>query len=376
MIETPRALIFLLSPKWMGISRLPQSLLRAGFQVATLSPAGSFLSKTRYAHRHVVMSPKANVLEFLLGVIGDAKPDLIIPGCEAAVHFLHQLERGYFEGDSSDVYKNSDIASVRALVRRSLGAPENYSVALSKHALLAKARVVGLRAPEELEVYSVQDALAFAQTHGYPVVLKKEYGAAGRGVRICNNDAEIKAGLQALATIFTRPESSRVMVQQFIRGYPVMQVFSAMSGKILERMTVVKEFCHPAPTGPSCVVRFIEAPEMNEITNTLLAALGFSGYGSLEFIVDENSQLAFLMEMNARPCPISHLGHLVGRDITRALYCHLTGDHYEQTMPSNNPERIALFPQEWLRDPQSPLLTQIYHDVPWDDPELLRALTQ
>ena len=39
-------------------------------------------------------------------------------------------------------------------------------------------------------------------------------------------------------------------------------------------------------------------------------------------------------------------------------------------------KQIALFPREWLRDPASPWLTQAYHDVPWDDPEVLRACVQ
>ncbi len=34
---------------------------------------------------------------------------------------------------------------------------------------------------------------------------------------------------------------------------------------------------------------------------------------------------------------------------------------------------IALFPQEWQRDPDSPWLHSAYPDVPWDDPGVLRA---
>ena len=33
---------------------------------------------------------------------------------------------------------------------------------------------------------------------------------------------------------------------------------------------------------------------------------------------------------------------------------------------------IALFPQEWQRDPSSPLLREAYHDAPRTQPELLR----
>jgi len=37
------------------------------------------------------------------------------------------------------------------------------------------------------------------------------------------------------------------------------------------------------------------------------------------------------------------------------------------------PETVALFPNEWLRDPHSRYLTHGHHDVPWDDPALLKA---
>ena len=34
-------------------------------------------------------------------------------------------------------------------------------------------------------------------------------------------------------------------------------------------------------------------------------------------------------------------------------------------------EMIALFPNEWMRDPHSPFLRSAYHDVPFDDPALI-----
>src|SRR4051812_11840705 len=44
--------------------------------------------------------------------------------------------------------------------------------------------------------------------------------------------------------------------------------------------------------------------------------------------------------------------------------------------PVTDKKQIALFPREWLRDPASPWLTRAYHDVPWDDPEVMRACVQ
>jgi hypothetical protein len=35
-------------------------------------------------------------------------------------------------------------------------------------------------------------------------------------------------------------------------------------------------------------------------------------------------------------------------------------------------EPIALFPQEMIRDPNSPYLRSAYYDVPWQSPELMK----
>jgi hypothetical protein len=34
---------------------------------------------------------------------------------------------------------------------------------------------------------------------------------------------------------------------------------------------------------------------------------------------------------------------------------------------------VAIFPREWQRDPVSPYLKSAHHDVPWDDPAVVRA---
>ena len=36
-------------------------------------------------------------------------------------------------------------------------------------------------------------------------------------------------------------------------------------------------------------------------------------------------------------------------------------------------DTIALFPHEWIRDPQSSFLYSAYHDVPWQEPRLIEA---
>jgi hypothetical protein len=379
-MHAPRILIFLLSGRWMGISRLPRALVDAGFRVSTMSRPGSYLSLTRHAQKHILIPRCADLVDFFVRTTDALKPDLIIPGCEAAVLFLQGFEaacraRGAAGGKPLDAM----LAALRDLACRSLGDPAGYAATANKNALLQKMRELGIDSPDYAEVNTAQDAVRFADIHGYPMVLKSEYGSGGRGVRICSAPAEIEAGLRDLAAMpgpLPGPTRShtRIVAQQFIRGMPAMQAVCAMNGKMLEQMQVLKQECHPGPTGPSSVVRFIEHESMDVAARRLVAALGFSGFAGIDFMVEEDSQRPWLIEFNPRPCPISHLGSHVGRDLARALWCEMTNNAYTREVVGNPPSSIALFPQEWQRDPQSPALGSMFHDIPEDDPALLEAL--
>lgn len=371
--QMPRVLIFLLSWQWMGISRLPKALSQAGFEVVTLGPAGSFLSRTAYAQRHYSMPVGANVLDWLLKVVGSEQPQLVVPGCDSAVTVLHYFERVHGAAAAGDP------AQLAALIRESLGNADHYGTTESKHALSAYAEKLGIPVPPQAPAESATDAQAFAQRHGYPAVLKAEASAAGLGVRICADAQEVERGLLSLAPYVEEQRKgglvgSRIHVQRHVRGVEAMQSFVARCGQVLEQVTIVKEHCHPEGTGPSSVVRFVEQPEVDGHIKALVAGLGYSGFGSADFIIEETSGTPYLLELNPRPCPISPIGRLAGHDLCRALYCAMTGTAYERIRATDPVARVALFPQEWQRDPRSPLLSEAFHDVPWDDPELLRAL--
>jgi len=53
------------------------------------------------------------------------------------------------------------------------------------------------------------------------------------------------------------------------------------------------------------------------------------------------------------------------------LYAALSGEPVKTSPTVTENDTIALFPQEWTRDPASPFLQSAYHDVPWDEPGLL-----
>jgi hypothetical protein len=60
-----------------------------------------------------------------------------------------------------------------------------------------------------------------------------------------------------------------------------------------------------------------------------------------------------------------------GRDLPSALYAALSEKALQPAPKVTEKDTVALFPQEWIRDPASPFLLSAYHDVPWDEPELI-----
>jgi hypothetical protein len=77
--------------------------------------------------------------------------------------------------------------------------------------------------------------------------------------------------------------------------------------------------------------------------------------------------------MNARATQTSHLALGPERDLAAALYAALSGRPDVSWRKVTDRGVIALFPIEWQNDPRSAFLTSGYHDVPWSEPELVKA---
>jgi hypothetical protein len=160
--------------------------------------------------------------------------------------------------------------------------------------------------------------------------------------------------------------------------------------------------------GPSTVVRRFHNAGIDRAAEVLAARLNLSGFYGLDFILDSqigdsqvgdsrigdsrvgDSQIRdnqvgesqhgheptgapWLIEMNSRATQIAHLALGPGHDLAAAAFAAVTGAPAQSRAVVTTEQTIALFPQEWQRDPASPLIPGAYHDVPWDAPALVRA---
>jgi hypothetical protein len=92
-----------------------------------------------------------------------------------------------------------------------------------------------------------------------------------------------------------------------------------------------------------------------------------------DFIIDDVSKDAMLIEINPQATQINHLHWGSGVNLPTALRRALDGQVCASASNlAPQPAEVALFPQEWLRDPTSPYLAGAFHDVPYEEPELIK----
>jgi predicted ATP-grasp superfamily ATP-dependent carboligase len=177
-----------------------------------------------------------------------------------------------------------------------------------------------------------------------------------------------------MAGFIPGPDDSLLM-QSFAKGIPAFRTVAAWNGRVIAGVSLAAECIHPEPTGASTVVRSVNNREMEDVAVAITAALGCSGFVSYDFMLDEKQDQASLIEMNPRCVGSCHLGRLFGQDVCGALLAFLTGTTISEGPALSSSKRVALFPKELERDPDSRYLrsSEALHDVPYDEPALIAS---
>ncbi len=363
-----KTLIVACARDWIGIARMPQALRQAGFTVRAVSPSGAYLSRSSHlekAYEYAGPAAGNDHAVFLQRILDEWAADLLIPGDDVAVQFLHVLWQ---------LSEKSPLnARARELIERSLGTPALFEE-VDKKSLLSKfAAASGTLFPPQVVCPSLKEAQDFVAQHGFPVIHKTDFTFGGQGVHICAHEAELFDLLKqpSLTNSDLQRRPATFTLQKCLIGKTLGVSLTAHQGKTLSAFSYAKERTNPPRVGPTSVARPIDRPDLLETARRLVDYFQYTGFGGLDFLDDETNQMTYLLEFNPRPTPTCHLGQLLSADLCGALHAALSGTPMPAVQPHELPPLIALFPNEWLRDQKSPYLHTAYHDVPWDDPSLL-----
>jgi hypothetical protein len=357
---------------WPSAARLAAAFAGVGAQVEALLPVGHIAGKSRFVlacHDYDPLFPE----RALRKAVRRAEPDLVVPCDDRALAHLLGLD-------------------APELLARSLGRPENYPALVSRSDLIAEARTLGIPAPQTMHVPREADLESALACIGLPAVLKVDGSWGGDGVAVVRNLEQARAAWHRLAVTpsplrsvaramlrrdlhFLRdamnPPRMTISLQRFVPGTPATSAFACHRGHVLASIHMdVLEIQHA--NGPATVMRRTDCLDMDYAAERLAARFGLSGLHGLDFIRDAAGR-AHLIEMNPRATQTAAFAFGAGQDLAAALAGTVSPViRGPRPVLTENPV-IALFPQEWRRDPASFWLHCAYPDVPWDDPEVLRA---
>jgi acetyl-CoA carboxylase biotin carboxylase subunit len=173
---------------------------------------------------------------------------------------------------------------------------------------------------------TVEEARAFAQEHGYPILLKAVAGGGGKGMRAVHRESELAGALRDAASEAERAfRSAEVYVEKLVERprHIEIQLIGDKHGNMIHlgerecslqrRHQKVIEEC----PSPLLALHPEMRQEMGEAAIRAARAAGYYNAGTVEFLVDADRRYYFL-EMNTRlqvEHPITEL--VTGLDLVR-----------------------------------------------------------
>ncbi|HET9406335.1 MAG TPA: ATP-grasp domain-containing protein [Candidatus Sulfotelmatobacter sp.] len=373
---------------WFPTARLAMALVKAGCEVDAVCPPQHPLCQTRAVrrtHKYRGLMPVSS----LAAAIAASQPHIVIPGDDLATQHLHHLyQRERKRGDAG--------RAICDLIERSFGTPESFPIVYQRATFMRLAESEGVRTPKCAIISSLDDLRNWTSQMGLPTVLKADGTSGGDGVRVVQTLAEgerayhklkapplvARAAKRALIdhdktliwpSLLRR--GSVVSAQTYIPGREGTSTVACWKGSVLAQLdfeVINKKYA----AGPATVMRLIENADMTTAVEKMVRRLGLSGLHGFDFMLEADTGHAYLIEINPRTTQVGHLTLGPGRDLPAALSAALSSSAVQPAAPVTENDTITLFPQEWMRDPASPFIQSGYHDVPWEEPELMRACVQ
>lgn len=157
------------------------------------------------------------------------------------------------------------------------------------------------------EVYNAQEALAIANKIGYPVMLKASAGGGGKGIRKMETEADLEAAFNAASQEALGAFGNGAMYLEKVI-YPArhieVQILGDAYGNIIhlgERDCSLQRHNQKVlEESPSIAIGNTLRHEMEQAAVRAAEAVAYENAGTIEFLLDEDSEKFYFMEMNTR----------------------------------------------------------------------------
>ena len=184
------------------------------------------------------------------------------------------------------------------------------------------------------------EALEWAKSIGYPVILKAAAGGGGRGMRIVRAAAELPALFHAASSEAANAFGNGDMyMEKFIERprHIEFQVLADEHGNVMSlgerECSIQRRHQKLIEEGPSLQVTPKLRDEIGKTIRRSLEHVGYQNAGTIEFLMDEDGKLYFI-EMNTRiqvEHPVTEL--ITGVDLVKAQLRVAAGEKLSSIIP-------------------------------------------
>ncbi|WP_263409283.1 acetyl-CoA carboxylase biotin carboxylase subunit [Terriglobus tenax] len=187
---------------------------------------------------------------------------------------------------------------------------------------------------------SVDEALEWAKSVGYPVILKAVAGGGGRGMRICRSPQELpdlynQASTEALNAF----GNGDLYMEKFIERprHIEFQVLADEHGNVMSlnerECSIQRRHQKLIEEAPSLQVTQKQREDLGKVIRNSLKDIGYWNAGTIEFLMDEDGKIYFI-EMNTRiqvEHPVTEM--ITGVDLVKAQLRIAAGEKLSEIVP-------------------------------------------
>ena len=184
------------------------------------------------------------------------------------------------------------------------------------------------------------EALEWAQSVGFPVILKAVAGGGGRGMRIVRSKEELPGMFQAASTEALNAFSNGdLYMEKFIERprHIEFQVLADEHGNVMSlgerECSIQRRHQKLIEEAPSLQITQKQRDEMAKVIKKSLKDIGYWNAGTIEFLMDEDGQIYFI-EMNTR-IQVEHCvtEMVTGVDLVKAQLRIASGEKLDDIVP-------------------------------------------
>jgi len=153
---------------------------------------------------------------------------------------------------------------------------------------------------------SADEALEYAKSVGFPVIIKAAHGGGGRGMRVIRNEEELPNLFHAASSEAAAAFGNGDMYMEKFIEHPrhiEFQILADEHGNVVSlgerECSIQRRHQKLLEESPSVKVTPELRKEIGELLSKTLSKVGYHNAGTIEFLMDEDGKLYFI-EMNTR----------------------------------------------------------------------------